>query len=104
MLVGLGALPLTWPLILVVLLPLVLFVLGLSWALAALGVYLRDLAQTINIVTTVMMYLSPIFYPASAVPAGLSLGDRMEPDVVLHRAGARRADLGHASRFRRNWP
>ena len=69
MLVGLGALPLTWPLILVVLLPLILFVLGLSWALAALGVYLRDLAQTITIVTTVMMYLSPIFYPASAVPA-----------------------------------
>ena len=66
---GLGALPLTWPLIVVVLLPLILFVLGMSWALAALGVYLRDLAQTITIVTTVMMYLSPIFYPASAVPA-----------------------------------
>jgi len=70
MLVGFGALPMTWPLFLVVLLPLVLFVLGLSWALAALGVYLRDLAQTITIVTTVMMFLSPIFYPASAVPAG----------------------------------
>ena len=70
MLLGLGALPMTWPLIVIVLVPLVLFVLGLSWALAALGVYLRDLAQTITIVTTVMMYLSPIFYPASAVPAG----------------------------------
>ena len=70
MLLGFGALPLTWPLIVIVILPLVLFVLGISWALAALGVYLRDLAQTINIVTTVMMYLSPIFYPASAVPSG----------------------------------
>ena len=69
MLLGMGALPLTWPLIVVVLVPLILFVLGISWALAALGVYLRDLAQTITIVTTVMMYLSPIFYPASAVPA-----------------------------------
>jgi len=70
MLVGLGALPMTWPLIVIVVVPLVLFVMGISWALAALGVYLRDLAQTINIVTTVMMYLTPIFYPASAVPAG----------------------------------
>ncbi len=70
MLAGFGALPLTWPLIVLVLVPLILFVLGISWALAALGVYLRDLAQTINIVTTVMMFLSPIFYPASAVPEG----------------------------------
>jgi lipopolysaccharide transport system permease protein len=70
MLAGLGALPATWPLIVVVLVPLVLFVMGISWALAALGVYLRDLAQTINIVTTVLMYLTPIFYPSSAVPEG----------------------------------
>ena len=70
MLLGMGALPPTWPLIVIVLVPLILFVLGLSWALAALGVYLRDLAQTINIVTTVMMFLCPIFYPASAVPEG----------------------------------
>jgi len=69
MLIGFGALPFTWPLIVVVLVPLVLFVLGLAWALAALGVYLRDLAQTITIVTSVLMFVSPIFYPATAVPA-----------------------------------
>ena len=69
MVIGFGALPFTWPLFLIVLLPLILCVMGVAWALAALGVYLRDLAQTINIVTTVMMFLSPIFYPASAVPA-----------------------------------
>ena len=95
---------LTWPLILVVLLPLILFVLGLSWALAALGVYLRDLAQTITIVTTVMMYPEPDLLSGQRRARGLSLGDRMESDVVLHRAGARRADLGNASRFLRHWP
>lgn len=68
MLLVMGSLPATWPLIVVVLLPLVLFVLGLSWALAALGVYLRDLQQTINIATAVLMFMSPIFYPATAVP------------------------------------
>ncbi len=68
MLAGFGALPFTWPLIALVILPLVLLVMGISWALAALGVYLRDLAQTIAIVTTVLMFVSPIFYPATAVP------------------------------------
>src|SRR5690554_4282924 len=52
----------------IVLLPLMLFTLGLSWGLASLGVYLRDIAQFIGILTTVMMFLSPIFYPATALP------------------------------------
>lgn len=51
-----------------VVLPLVLFVMGLSWALASLGVYLRDVGQIIGLVITVLMFLTPIFYPASALP------------------------------------
>lgn len=51
-----------------VLLPLLLFIMGLSWGLASLGVYLRDVAQFIATITTVLMFLSPIFYPASALP------------------------------------
>jgi lipopolysaccharide transport system permease protein len=51
-----------------VLLPLVLFIMGLSWALASLGVYLRDVAQFIGIFITTLMFLSPIFYPATALP------------------------------------
>jgi lipopolysaccharide transport system permease protein len=51
-----------------VLLPFGLFIMGLSWALASLGVYLRDVGQFIGILTTVLMFLSPIFYPASALP------------------------------------
>jgi lipopolysaccharide transport system permease protein len=53
------------PLILV---PFLLFILGLSWALASLGVYLRDVAQFIGILTTVLMFLSPVFYPVSNLP------------------------------------
>jgi len=48
--------------------PLVLFVQGLSWALAALGVYLRDVSQFTSILTSILMFLSPIFYPLSAIP------------------------------------
>lgn len=49
-------------------LPLLLFTVGLSWFLSSLGVYLRDVAQFIGIVTTVLMFLSPVFYPATALP------------------------------------
>ncbi len=51
-----------------ILLPIALFSLGLTWALAALGVYLRDVAQVVGIFTTALMFLSPIFYPVSALP------------------------------------
>jgi lipopolysaccharide transport system permease protein len=48
--------------------PFCLFTLGLSWTLASLGVFLRDVSQFIGVVTTVLMFLSPIFYPASTLP------------------------------------
>jgi lipopolysaccharide transport system permease protein len=51
-----------------VLLPLVIVTLGLAWILAALGVFLRDVGQTIGAITTVLMFLSPVFYPVTAVP------------------------------------
>ncbi|MDN6856449.1 ABC transporter permease [Pseudomonas sp. CAN2814] len=51
-----------------VLLPLVLLTMGLSWFLASLGVFMRDVTQLIGIITSVMMFLSPIFYPVSALP------------------------------------
>lgn len=51
-----------------VLLPLVILTLGLAWMLASLGVFLRDVGQTIGIITTVMMFLAPVFYPVTAVP------------------------------------
>jgi lipopolysaccharide transport system permease protein len=47
-----------------VLLPLVI----LTLMLASLGVFLRDVGQTIGIITTVMMFLAPVFYPVTAVP------------------------------------
>ena len=52
----------------IILLPLVVMTLGLAWLLASLGVFLRDVGQTINIVTMVMLFLSPVFYPLTALP------------------------------------
>ncbi len=51
-----------------ILAPFALFIMGLSWLLASLGVYLRDVSQIIGVITTILLFLSPIFYPVSALP------------------------------------
>lgn len=51
-----------------VLVPLILGTLGVSWLLAALGVYLRDVGQIVSVLTTVLMFLSPVLYPIAALP------------------------------------
>ncbi|MGC8115460.1 ABC transporter permease [Metapseudomonas otitidis] len=51
-----------------VILPLIFLIMGLSWGLASLGVYLRDVSQFVGILITLIMFLSPIFYPVSALP------------------------------------
>jgi lipopolysaccharide transport system permease protein len=53
------------PLILV---PLILMIMGFSWAFASLGVYLRDLSQVISMVSTISLFLAPVFYPIDALP------------------------------------
>jgi lipopolysaccharide transport system permease protein len=52
----------------IVLLPFLLLLMGLSWLLASLGVYLRDVSHVIGIVTAALMFLSPLFYPISNLP------------------------------------
>lgn len=52
----------------IILLPLLLLILGLSWMLASIGVYVRDIGQFIGLILTMLLFMSPIFYPASALP------------------------------------
>lgn len=64
-----GGIPWTAAFLPVVLLPLAFVVLGLSWVLSSLGVFVRDVGPTVALVTTGMTFLAPVFYPVSAVPA-----------------------------------
>lgn len=48
--------------------PLIVSTMGIAWFLAAIGVYLRDVGQTIGIITTILLFLAPVFYPVSALP------------------------------------
>lgn len=49
--------------------PLAMMTLGLAWFLAATGVYIRDVAQLTGLAATALLFLAPVFYPLSAVPA-----------------------------------
>jgi len=59
-----------WTVILapVVVAPLAMISLGVTYLLASLGVFFRDVAQTTSLLVTMLMFLSPIFYPVSAIP------------------------------------
>jgi lipopolysaccharide transport system permease protein len=52
----------------VLLLPVALTALGVSWFLSALGVFLRDIAHAVELAITVLMFLTPVFYPLDRVP------------------------------------
>ena len=74
-----GTPPVTILFLPLILVPLILMILGLSWLLASLGVYLRDVGQMIGMVVTVLMFLSPIFYPIAALPEKYRLLMQLSP-------------------------
>jgi len=55
-----------------VVLPSVVMMMGLGWILAAAGVYLRDLGNFMPAVSSFLMFLMPVFYPAEFVPKGMA--------------------------------
>ena len=59
-----------WTIVLtpLVILPLVIFLLGASWFVSVLGVYVRDLGQVIGVFMTVLLFLGPILYPFERIP------------------------------------
>ena len=63
-----GSVPVTAVFLPLVLAPLTVISLGFAWFLSSLGVYLRDVAQPISLITTILLFASPVFYPASALP------------------------------------
>ena len=66
-----GGPPLTWTAVFlpVILVPFLVLLAGLSWGLAAIGVYVRDINQLGGLAATILLFLSPIFYPLDALPS-----------------------------------
>jgi lipopolysaccharide transport system permease protein len=78
-------LPLVW-------LPLILFTLGCSFFLSALGVFIRDIGATVGVVTTMLLFLTPIFYPLKAVPEEFRVFSMLNP-LALFVENSRRVVL-----------
>lgn len=47
--------------------PFVVLLIGVSWLMASLGVFIRDVTQVAGVISAVLMFLSPVFYPASTL-------------------------------------
>ena len=62
-----------------IILPLLIATLGVAWFLASLGVFVRDVGQTVGIFTTVLMFISPVFYPISALPEKFQIWLMLNP-------------------------
>jgi lipopolysaccharide transport system permease protein len=56
-----------------------MMVLGLSWFLSSLSVYVRDVTQIVGVAVMVLMYLSPIFYPVSMLPESYQVFMKLSP-------------------------
>lgn len=63
-----GSVPATALMLPVVLAPLCIGLLGLMWFFASIGVFARDIQQLIGMAMTALLFLTPIFFPASALP------------------------------------
>ena len=74
-----GKIPLTAVLLPVVWMPLVLLSVGVGWFFASLGVFARDLKQITGVMTTMLMFISPIFFPVHALPASFQTAMWLNP-------------------------
>ena len=66
-----GHVPWTVVYVPVILLPFLVLIAGLVWFLASFGVFMRDLGQVMGIVSSLLMFMAPVFYPLSSVPPKL---------------------------------
>jgi lipopolysaccharide transport system permease protein len=67
----------------IIVLPLLMLIVGFTWVLSALGVFLRDIGQIISPMLTAMMFLSPIFYPLSSVSPKLQWLYHLNPITLV---------------------
>ena len=80
-----GGLPLSLLWLPLLLAPQVLFTAGMSWFLAALGVFVRDLGQVIGFLLTLWFFLTPICYPEASLPAQFAPVLSKNPIYILVR-------------------
>ncbi len=83
----------------VVLLPLALLAMGLAWFLSAFGVFVRDIGQVTGMFTTVLLFLSPVFYPLSALPPKYQGWLQLNPLAFIIEEGRKVLVFGQLPNF-----
>ena len=78
-----GSVPLTAPLAIVTLFPLVMLTIGLAWALSALGVYIRDTQHAIRSTIQLLFFLTPIVWQVELLPEHLRQWVYLNPLAVM---------------------
>jgi len=86
----------------VLLVPQILLTAGICWFLAALGIFVRDLAQINGFLLTLWFFLTPICYPETSLPAPALRVLSKNPMFVLVR-GYRALLEGRAPAFGAYW-
>jgi lipopolysaccharide transport system permease protein len=89
-----------WALAPLLVVPQTLWAAGFGWLVASLGVYIRDVGQAIGLALMACMFLTPIYYPVSAIPEAYRWIADVNPLAIFiggHRAlllDGRLPDLG----------
>lgn len=78
-----GSLPWTVVFFPLVIIPLLLVTLGFAWFLAATGVFVRDIGQATGMFTSVLMFISPVFYPISTLPSKMHILVMLNPLTLI---------------------
>ena len=81
-----GRLPVTALYVPLIAIPQFLFTAGVCWFLAALGAFVRDLAQINGFLLTVWFFITPICYPEQSMPASAAFLLEKNPFYVFVHA------------------
>lgn len=68
LLISTGGVPASAVCLPVLCVPLVMLALGASWFLSAVGVFVRDMRHIVQVLTQLLMFMTPIFYKVDRLP------------------------------------
>ncbi len=63
--------------------PLIVMAVGLGLFISALSVYLKDVGNFISVLVTILMYMSPVFFPLSSVPESFRAACEANPMTYI---------------------
>lgn len=76
---------LSWTVLLfpLVYVPLILLCLGLGWFLSSVGVFVRDIGQLVAIIVQMLFFMTPVFYPLTAIPLKFQFVFNLNPMTFI---------------------